>query len=373
LFVGTSPTNKNSSLWDLCELERSGREIGNGIEGCFTQGSQRPQRVEFLSNRRDADWRERLSFSEISVLSSKAHAPNKVQGEAGVRMHFSNIRQRWIYLTAIAGIGLCFGCNSEPSVSKKVLLLPKGANGMRFDANDLLYIASLKGNEIVVANASTGTTLKRLGLGQGVETPDDLAFGPDGSLYWTSFDTGKVCRLSPQGLTSEQMLTPGVNPIAFSSDGRLFVAVAYQGDVLYQLDPFFRDSPRVILRDAGWLNGMDWGSDGFLYAPVWSKGQVVRIDVNSGKTKVVADGFVKPAAVKFDSKARLHLVDYQTGKIWQINIQTGEKRLLIQLSPYLDNLAFDSKDRLFVSHAEEGNIYEIISEKSTARHSRNQN
>lgn len=248
---------------------------------------------------------------------------------------------------------------------KKVLQLPKGANGIRFDANDLLYIASLRGNEIVVANASTGAILKRLGLNQGVETPDDLAFGPDGSLYWTSFDTGKVCRLSPQGLRSEQMLTPGVNPIAFSGDGRLFVAVAYRGDVLYQLDPFFRHRPRVIVRDVGWLNGMDWGRDGFLYAPVWSKGQVVRIDVNSGETVVVADGFGKPAAVKFDSRGYLHCVDYQTGKVWRIDIQTGKKKLLVKLPPHLDNLAFDSKNRLFVSHGEEGNIYEILLDKRT--------
>lgn len=250
---------------------------------------------------------------------------------------------------------------------KKVLQLPKGANGIRFDKNDLLHIASLRGNEIVVANASTGTILKRLGPKQGVETPDDVAIGPDGSLYWTSFETGKVCRLSPQGVRSEQMLAPGVNPIAFSNDGRLFVAVAYKGDMLYQLDPFFQYKPRAILRNVGWLNGMNWGRDGFLYAPVWSKGQVVRINVNSGKTEILTDGFGNPAAVKFDSRDRLHLVDYQTGKVWRISIQTGRKEVLIQLPPHLDNLAFDSKDRLFVSHSDEGYIYEILSEKSTAR------
>jgi sugar lactone lactonase YvrE len=274
------------------------------------------------------------------------------------------------WLAAIAGLGLYFGCNTQPPFLKK-LLVPKGANGIAFDANDVLYIASLRANEIVVANASTGAILKRLGLDQGVETPDDVAFGPDGSLYWTSFETGKVCRLSPQGLRSEQMLAPGVNPIAFSDDGRLFVAVAYKGDVLYELDPLFRHTPRVILRELGWLNGMSWGRDGYLYAPVWSKGQVVRIDVNSGETLVVADGFKKPAAVKFDSRARLHLVDYETGDVWQVDLQTGNKRVLVQLPPHLDNLAFDSQDRLFVSHADDGVIYEIPSENATGTREQN--
>lgn len=280
------------------------------------------------------------------------------------------IRKSLRWLAIIAALGLCFGCRTESLSHKKVLFLPKGANGITFDANDLLYIASLRGNEIVVANASTGIILKRLGLEQGVETPDDLIFGPDGSLYWTSLETGKVCRLSPQGLRTEQMLSPGVNPIAFSDDGRLFVGIAYKDDALYELDPFFRHEPRLILSNLGWLNGMDWGKDGYLYAPVWSKGQVVRIDVDSGKMVLVADGFGKPAAVKFDSRGCLHLVDYQTGRLWQIDIQTGKKQVLVQLSLLLDNLAFDSQDRLFVSHGKEGNIYEILSKRSTARYRR---
>jgi sugar lactone lactonase YvrE len=273
------------------------------------------------------------------------------------------IRKGRTWLAAIAGLGLSFACNTE-SAFLKTVAVAKGANGITFDANDFLYIASLRGNEIIVANSSTGAILRRLGLEEGVEAPDDVAFGPDGSLYWTSFDTGKVCRLSPQGVRNEQMVAPGVNPIAFSDDGRLFVAVAYKGDVLYEVDPFFRHTPRVILRDLGWLNGMTWGRDGYLYAPVWSKGQVVRIDVNSGETVVVADGFGKPAAVKFDSHARLHLVDYETGQVWQIDTHTGTRQLLVRLPPHLDNLAFDSQDRLFVSHADEGVIYEIPSERA---------
>ena len=88
---------------------------------------------------------------------------------------------------------------------------------------------------------------------------------------------------------------------------------------LYELDPLFHTAPRVIARNLGWLNGMDWGRDGFLYAPVWSKGQVVRIDPSSGEVEVVGDGFGRPAAVKFDSHGRLYLVDYLTGEVWQIN------------------------------------------------------
>jgi sugar lactone lactonase YvrE len=142
------------------------------------------------------------------------------------------IKDIWLWFVTIAVLAFWNVIDIEPLMANNVLV-PKGANGIRFDANDLLYIASLKGNEIFAMDPSTGVVLKRIGFKEGVKTPDDLAFGPDGSLYWTSFDTGKVCRISPEGLRSEQMLAPGVNPIAFSHDGRLFVSVAYRGDVLF--------------------------------------------------------------------------------------------------------------------------------------------
>jgi hypothetical protein len=59
-----------------------------------------------------------------------------------------------------------------------------------FDAEDRLYIASSVGREIVVMDPETGEILDRLGPDRGVESPDDLTFGPDGSLYWTAILTG---------------------------------------------------------------------------------------------------------------------------------------------------------------------------------------
>ena len=86
-------------------------------------------------------------------------------------------------------------------------------------------------------NPETGKILKRLGPEVGVDGPDDLAFGPDGSIYWTDFFRGSVGRLAPDGKTSSQMVAPGVNPIILSKEGRLFVALAFLGDAFYELDP----------------------------------------------------------------------------------------------------------------------------------------
>jgi sugar lactone lactonase YvrE len=236
-----------------------------------------------------------------------------------------------------------------------------GANGIMFDSNDRLHIASFIGREILVMDAETGEIQDRLGIDLGVEGPDDLAFGPDGSLYWTSIETGEVGRLSPDGEKTGQPVAQGVNPITFSDDGRLFVALDIYGDALYELDPELKDPPHLIAENLGWLNGFDFGPDGFLYGPIYTQGKVGRIDVNSDSITIetVSEGFF-PAAVKFDSKGRLYAVDHASGEVLRLDTKSGNREVITTLSPGLDNLAFDSRDRLFVSNAQEGSIIQVL-------------
>jgi sugar lactone lactonase YvrE len=251
-----------------------------------------------------------------------------------------------------------------------------GANGITIDAGDNLYIASVWGREIVVMNSLTGNIINHLGTGVGVEGPDDLTFGPDGSLYWTSITTGEVGRLSPEGVKTGQIVAPGVNPITFSSDGRLFVALDFLGDGLYELDPELTDPPRPIIVATesnpfplGFLNGFDFGPDGRLYGPLFAVGIVVSIDVDSCVNtsdpwvdcdiRVVAGGFTVPAAAKFDARGRLHVVD-QSGEVFQVETTTGGKTVIATLSPGLDNLAFDSDGNLFITNANDGSVSRVL-------------
>ena len=97
------------------------------------------------------------------------------------------------------------------------------------------------------------------------------------------------------------------------------------------------------------MNGMDWGPDGKLYGPRWFHGEVARIDVDSGDLETVATGFGIPAAVKFDSEGRLHVLDTQVGEVVRVDIVTGEKEVVGRPGVAKDNLAFNADDRLFVS------------------------
>jgi sugar lactone lactonase YvrE len=239
-------------------------------------------------------------------------------------------------------------------------------NGIKYGPDGNLYVASVLSRAIFVVDPNTGDVLDRIGTEEGVESPDDLTFGPDGSLYWTSFLTGEVGRLSPAGVkTTVAQLAPGVNAIAMSPDGRLFVTRVFMGDELYELDPEGVEPPRLVASGLMGLNSMEFGADGFLYGPQWFAGTVARINVDTGEVTTVLDGLGVPAAVKFDSNGILHVVDQERGQVVALNLATGESEVVVQVPEAgADNLAFDAQDNIYLTNAHDGWVRKVLPDGS---------
>lgn len=236
-----------------------------------------------------------------------------------------------------------------------------GTNGIRFSPQGLIYVASAVGSRIVVMDPASGKQLRSLGSEQGVWGPDDLAFGPDGQLYWTAFFTGEVMRMNLEGQAETvAWVGPGVNAISFSADGRLFVSRVFLADELYEIDPQSAQPPRLIRQGMGGLNAMDFGADGMLYGPLWFKGQIARINIDTGDLSVIADGMDTPAAVKFSPEGDLYAIDQHQGTLLRINIDTGEKTLVAYPGEGADNLDFDNKGRVYVTNAHEGSVSVVL-------------
>tara|TARA_Y100001970_G_scaffold180262_1_gene219458 strand:- start:1586 stop:3160 length:1575 start_codon:yes stop_codon:yes gene_type:complete len=236
-----------------------------------------------------------------------------------------------------------------------------GVNGIHFGPDGNLYAASVIGSDISVIDINKKKIIKRFGLQHGVIGPDDLAFNSKGEFFWTSILTGEVAGFNQNG---EKVIAGnvgiGVNPITFSDDDRLFVAQCFYDDGVYEVDPTGKTLPRLIIEGLGpecGLNGMDWGPDGRLYGPRWFHNEVVSLDVKTGEIRVEVSNLNVPAAVKFNSKGELYILDTGDGKIFKF-IDGFIKEIAI-LETGLDNLAFNEKDELFVSSYADGYILKV--------------
>ena len=240
-----------------------------------------------------------------------------------------------------------------------------GVNGIHFGPDGLLYAASVIGSTISVVDTQAKKIVSEYGPAQGVFGPDDVAFNSEGDFYWTSILTGQVAGfLSDGSLVTAAELGPGVNPITFSDDDRLFVSQCFFGTGLYEVDPSGTAPARSIRDDLGpgcGLNGMDWGPDGRLYGPRWFNGEVISVDVETGESRTEVTGLMVPAAVKFDSRGRLHILDTGSGEVIRQEAD-GRNAVVATLSRGLDNFAFDKADNLFVSSYADGFISKVTSE-----------
>jgi sugar lactone lactonase YvrE len=241
-----------------------------------------------------------------------------------------------------------------------------GVHGLGIDKAGRLFAGSVAGAALYEVDRNNGTAKILIPAPEGMA--DDIAFAPDGTMAWTGFLTGDL--YSRQGDGPIKKLAsglPGINSLAYRKDGRLYATQVFLGDALYEIDVNGAKPPRKIMEKMGGLNGFEFGPDDMLYGPLWFKGQVAKVDVDKGELTVVADGFKIPAAVNFDSKGNLWVVDTALGQLVRVDPKTGAKKMVAQLKPSLDNLAIDDKDRIFVSNMADNGIQEVDAETGAAK------
>jgi sugar lactone lactonase YvrE len=272
---------------------------------------------------------------------------------------------------AVAAIVLCtttFGAAAQTYEVTK--LVPgsafHGVHGLGIDKSGRLFAGSVAGAALYEVDRANGTAKIAIPTPEGMA--DDIAFAPDGTMAWTGFLTGDLYSRKGDGPIKKLASgLPGINSLAFRKDGRLYATTVFLGDALFEIDVEGTKPPRKIMEKMGGLNGFEFGPDDMLYGPLWFKGQVARIDVDKAELTVVADGFKVPAAVNFDSKGNLWVVDTALGQLVRVDPKTGAKKMVAQLKPSLDNLAIDDKDRIFVSNMADNGIQEVDPETGEAR------
>ncbi|WP_224365588.1 Vgb family protein [Hyalangium versicolor] len=232
----------------------------------------------------------------------------------------------------------------------------QGVHGLALYGERHLLASNLLGQSVHLVDLRTGAVSTLVGPPLG--GADDVTLGPDGSIYWTGYFSGRLMRRTPDGRTRIIATDlPGLNSLAFRRDGRLYVTQLGPADVLWEVDPRGYLPPRQILSGLGFLNGFEFGRDDRLYGPLLLKGQIARINVDTGSIEVVAEGFTTPVAVNFDSRhEHLYVLDSARGELIRVRLPSGSKELVARLPTGLDNLAVGPDDQVYVSNMVDNDI-----------------
>ncbi len=249
----------------------------------------------------------------------------------------------------------------EPGYAIEQIVAGSGfhtANGIAFGPDGRLWVASVSGESIFALDIATGAITVEVGPFAG--ECDDLLFAPGGDVIATAFIEGAVRRHKADGRATDLASgLPGINSIALTRDGtRLFAGQVFLGDGLYEIDLAGEAPPRLVTGDTGGLNAFHFGPDGMIYAPSWSRGQVVRIDPKSGATTVLADGFHKPGAVRFDAHDQLYVLDDASGELRALD-RDGDRwrrRFIARHATATDNIAMGADGLIYVSNMADNGI-----------------
>ena len=240
----------------------------------------------------------------------------------------------------------------------------RGTNGAVWGPNGKIYLGSVWHDSAFVVNPETGD-MKKI---EGTKGTDDMAFHPDGRLFFNWITTGEVGVMDTDGKISVAARLPvGNDGIAISKEGRIFISGQFLDSHLYEIYPDDDREPRV-LTDLGqqMSNAMMFGPDGKLYGSAWATGEALQIDTETGATSVVGhkQGAILSAA-KFNSKGELHVMDAALGAIYKVNRQDSSFEVVAQTPyPATDNFFFSPDDRLFNTSASDGYLHEITGQNS---------
>ena len=278
-------------------------------------------------------------------------------------------RMLCVCLIGAAGLNCVPGPRDDSErYTVKKLVPPSPFHGLfglsfnRFNPGDKhLYISSLFGQRIWKVNPEVPEPEPEIYVDSPAGQADDLAFAPDGGLYWTAFMNGEI-RGIPKAGTPVQVIAndmPGINPIFVTKTGEVLAGFFALNGGLYRVPRDNQKKPELIVKLMG-LNHFDSGADGFLYSPLTFEGKIVRIDVRKKTYETVTRGLHLPTAAVFESTGqKLYVVDEAIGRVFFIDTKTGAKKLVAQLPPGLDSLAFDASDNLFISSHVDKNVFRI--------------
>lgn len=194
--------------------------------------------------------------------------------------------------------------------------------------------------------------------------PEDVAIGPDGTLYIAVHD-GEILRRPQVGGRAEVFATTNGRPLGveFGPDGTLFVADAYLG--LLAIDP---QGTVTLLADSAdgvpirYANDLDIAADGTIFFTDAStrfgakahggtlpasildliehsnSGRVLKYDPQTGKATLFANGLTFPNGISIGEDGGIYVAETGTYSVWRYEPDGTGRQVLRNLPGFPDNL-----------------------------------
>lgn len=235
----------------------------------------------------------------------------------------------------------------------------RGSNGAVWGPDGMIYQGSVWSDAAFRINPETGEIHEI----KGSKGTDDLAFHPDGRLFFNWITMGEVGVMETGGtLKVAATVKPGNDGIAISKDGRVFTSGLFDDVYLYEIYPDNDREPRQIANQGQRMsNAMMFGPDNKLYGSSWITGEAIQIDTETGATLMVGqkEGAILSAA-KFNSKGELHVMNTKAGEIYKVDREKYTFELVAKTPyPATDNFFFSPDDRIFNTSSADGYLHEI--------------
>lgn len=243
--------------------------------------------------------------------------------------------------------------------TKQVIARTGRPNGLAVDRTGAIWVAESK-DPCILRLDMAGAITARIDRvdGEPMLFPNDIAIGPDGSLYVTDTGVrndviepggqlrpdwdelpidGRIYRVDPQTLAIERF-DGGMrftNGIALApDDSGLYATETFTGNVYrYRLGPDGRPGPReqfanvldpAAPRVFGGPDGMKFGRDGNLYCAVFGRGEVCALHGSGAVVERLRTRGSKPTNLAFGPPGdrRIYVTEVERGVIEVLDVDT---------------------------------------------------